>query len=490
MANVAIITGWGIGHAYAVAVGLQKFPDAAVRVSSARRLPQIIEELAQNTETPRQVFILGIYLGSAPGRLVKALRQLKNGDAHIRYITVYDVPEDLKSSVGGLLQVEKRPEAGSLAHAVKQILKPRASDRIRSILRQIETDPENYNDAERIREELVEAAASCYCRFQDARTYPAVIREIAEGMPIGEKRKSMILEYRQNGHREIRGVSPAVQKLRTLVDQVAKQDCRVLITGETGVGKETVASLIHGKSRRGSEPFIAFNCADLNPQLLESRLFGHEEGAFTGAQKRRRGAFELADGGTLFLDEVAELSQGAQVGLLRVLQEGRFYRLGGEEEIETNVRVIAATNRDVDEMMREFLFRDDLYYRLSTVVVDVPPLRDRPEDIEPIASSFLRLQGWPELTDQQVEQLKAYRWPGNVRELQNMLERAHALDENDFTSILPDARSHRNHFASDRLDDAIRAHCQRVYDRCSHNKTRTANALDISVNTLKKYLKN
>ena len=489
MADTVIITGWGVGHAYAAVVAFQKFPEADIQVSSARRLPQIVEGLAQADTKPRQLLILGIFLGSGPAQMVRALRQLQQAETQVQYMTVYGLPPDLKDSLHGLIDIHKHPQAKSLAHAVKKTLSLRKVDRVSAVLRQIERKPADYNDAERTREELIEAAASRYRRFQDSQTYLAVIRELAAGLPIGDEQKNMIAEFRRNGTRELRGVSPAVQELRSLVNRVAKQDCRVLITGETGVGKETVASLIHGKSKRGSEPFIAFNCADLNPQLLESRLFGHEAGAFTGAEKRRRGAFELADGGTLFLDEVGELSPGAQVGLLRVLQEGRFFRLGGEEEIETNVRVIAATNRDLDELMREFLFRDDLYYRLSTVVIDVPPLRDRPEDIQPIAESFLRRQGWPDLTDDQVEQLTAYPWPGNVRELQNMLERAHALGETEFSRVLPDKTPPGSNHVGDLLEDAIRAHCQRVYERHSHNKTKTAKVLGISVNTLKKHLK-
>lgn len=488
--HTVVITGWGRGHAMAAAVALQKFDDAAVLAASARRLPQILEEISQAQAKPRQLLVLGISLASSPSRLTEALRRLRKEGVAVRYFTLFDIPADLVETLAPLLEVHLHADAASLAHAVRQGLGLRGrQERIATILRQVSKPPDEFNDAERIREQLLEAAASRYRRFQDAETYPAVIREIAGGLPPGEERIAMIAEYRRNGSRELRGVSPSVVELRSLVDRVSGEECRVLITGETGVGKETVASLIHGKSSRASEPFIAFNCADLNPQLLESRLFGHEQGAFTGAERLRRGAFELADGGTLFLDEVAELSQGAQVGLLRILQEGRFYRLGGEREIETNVRVIAATNRDLNEMMREFLFRDDLYYRLSTVVIDVAPLRDRVEDIQPIANAFLRRQGWPDLSDRQVEQLRRHSWPGNIRELQNMLERSHALREDDFERVISQGAPRPATIAtSDRLEDTIRGHCRKIYIRHGRNKTRTAKALGVSVNTLKKHL--
>ncbi|MFA6294153.1 MAG: sigma-54 dependent transcriptional regulator, partial [Victivallales bacterium] len=265
-----------------------------------------------------------------------------------------------------------------------------------------------------------------------------------------------------------------------------------LITGETGTGKETVANLIHGHSPRSAEPFIAFNCADLTPQLLESRLFGHEKGAFTGADKQKKGAFEIANGGTLFLDEVAELPLDAQAGLLRVLQEGRFFRLGGEKEVEVDVRVIAATNRNLPNAVKTGDFREDLFYRLNVINIHIPPLRERPEDIEVIANDIIARHGLKKLSAKQVEDLKAYQWPGNVRELENILERAVVLGIDDFGKIIAEQRkmlSSTELPQSDLLEDAVKLHARRIRDKNDGNNTRTAKSLGISLNTLKKYLK-
>ena len=302
----------------------------------------------------------------------------------------------------------------------------------------------------------------------------------------------MLEEFKKYGHRELKGKSAAIEYLWGISKRAgAEGKCRVLITGETGTGKETVANLIHGHSPRKVEPFIAFNCADLTPHLLESRLFGHEKGAFTGADKRKQGAFEIANGGTLFLDEVAELPLDAQAGLLRVLQEGRFFRLGGETEIEVDVRVIAATNRNLPNAVKAGDFREDLFYRLNVINIHIPPLRERPEDIEVIAGDIMARHGVKKLSAKQVEDLKAYQWPGNVRELENILESGIVLGIDDFGKIIAE---HRKMFSapdlpqSDLLDDAVRLHVRRILDKNDGNKSRTAKSLGISLNTLKKYL--
>jgi len=211
----------------------------------------------------------------------------------------------------------------------------------------------------------------------------------------------------------------------------------VLIQGESGAGKELVASTIHRSSPRSRGPFVAVNCAALPETLLESELFGYEKGAFTGAAGRKEGRFELADGGTLFLDEVSDLSPVTQPKILRVLQEGEFERLGGTHTIQVDVRIVAATNQDLAEMVRERRFREDLYYRLNVITIRVPPLRERHEDIRVLAQHFLRvyaakngreLEGF---TGEAIERLEAYAWPGNVRELENLIERSVVLARKD-----------------------------------------------------------
>jgi two-component system response regulator HydG len=262
-------------------------------------------------------------------------------------------------------------------------------------------------------------------------------------------------------------------------------ECRVLITGETGTGKENIARLIHASSWRMDKPFIAFNCAELSPQLLEGKLFGYMKGAFTGAEKTHTGVFESANDGTLFLDEVAELSPVAQAGLLRVLQEGRFMPLGGEKEVEVNVRVLAATNQPLKAMMKAGKFREDLYYRLNAVILHLPPLRERKEDIEAIAWGYWKRRPTPE----QLQVLCSYSWPGNVRELLSILDRARIFKKEDSLSeVMPAEESGTSGTKDESLKSAIRAHVHKIHTRHEQNNTRAAKALGISINTLKKHL--
>ena len=239
------------------------------------------------------------------------------------------------------------------------------------------------------------------------------------------------------GHGAMIGASPAFRRMMTLVEQVANSSATVLVQGESGTGKEGVARAIHDRSARKSGPFVAVNCAALPEALLESELFGYEKGAFTGAAGRKEGRFELADGGTLFLDEVADLSLVTQPKILRVLQEGEFERLGGTRILQVDVRIVAATNQDVAEMVKEKRFREDLYYRLNVITIRVPPLRERPEDIRVLAQHYLRvyaakngrkLEGF---TGEAIDRLEAYAWPGNVRELENVIERSVLLARKD-----------------------------------------------------------
>jgi len=211
--------------------------------------------------------------------------------------------------------------------------------------------------------------------------------------------------------------------------RVARSDARVLLMGESGTGKELLAAYLHGASPLASGPFIKVNCAAIPVELLESEMFGHEKGAFTGATSLRRGKFEMADGGSIFLDEVGDLHETSQAKLLRVLQEGEFQRVGGGETLHVSVRVIAATNQDLGMLVKQKKFREDLYYRLSVVPIRVPPLRERIEDIRPLGEYFLedfcrRNHFKPKRIDDEVwTALRSYRWPGNVRELRNIIER-------------------------------------------------------------------
>ena len=223
------------------------------------------------------------------------------------------------------------------------------------------------------------------------------------------------------------GASPAMQKIYKLVGQVARSDAAVLLIGESGTGKELVARAIYANSSRVARPYVAINCAAIPDALLESELFGHERGAFTGALGQRIGKFERADGGTIFLDEIGDMPLALQAKLLRVLQNGEFQRVGGDQTLRTQVRVIAATNRDLAIMVKEKSFREDLFYRINVVQIQLPPLRDRPEDVLPLAEHFLKRaerERGLKFSAATKKALQAWSWPGNVRELENVVSRA------------------------------------------------------------------
>jgi DNA-binding NtrC family response regulator len=232
------------------------------------------------------------------------------------------------------------------------------------------------------------------------------------------------------------GRSAAMQHIYKEIGRVASKPINVLIRGETGTGKELIARALYQHGGRSDKAFIAVNCAAIPETLLESELFGHERGAFTGAESRRIGRFEQASGGTLFLDEIGDMSPSTQVKLVRVLQEGSLQRLGGKEAIAVDVRVVAATHRDLEAAIREKLFREDLYYRLSVVVVSLPPLRDRSEDIPELVDYFLRKHGpdlgtaSPSISADAVAALQSHSWPGNVRELENAVRKVLLLAQN------------------------------------------------------------
>ncbi len=242
---------------------------------------------------------------------------------------------------------------------------------------------------------------------------------------------------RRFGLENLVGESPAMLQVFDVIQQVAPTRATVLITGETGTGKELVAHAIHNLSPRKDGPFVAVHAAALTSTLLESELFGHEKGAFTGAVERRIGRFEAADGGTLFLDEVSEIDPAMQVKLLRVLEERAFERVGGTKTIQVDVRLVAATNKDLKKLVSEGKFRDDLFYRLSVVTVNLPPLRDRRQDVPLLVQAFIRQcsaeNGKPvrDITAEAVNTLMAYDWPGNVRELRNTIEQMVVLSRGE-----------------------------------------------------------
>lgn len=492
MENRLIITGWLVDFACAAAVTLLRHPGSEILPLSRRALPFHLDELS-SSRLPRysEIIILGVPLKSPNEALLRtALSKLRKSGIKVSWYCSYPVLVHESMGILDLLEARTSTEEKELCRFMAEELKlPLRLANIQNMIRIARNDAAG-TDADRQRRILIEAGMSRYRRFQELQPFIDAVRTVSENSPLSDIQNRAMEEYMRFGHRELRGSSRAIAELRKLVKLVgADSRCSVMICGETGTGKETIASLIHGHSARRDEPFIEFNCAMMSPQLAESALFGHEKGAFTGAEKRHLGVFEQADGGTLFLDEIGDLPLEIQAGILRVMQESRFRRLGGTEIIKTDVRIIAATNRKLHEMINKKEFREDLLYRLDVIHMDVSPLRERPEDIEAIANSFLYERDEPRLNKSELDELIVYRWPGNVRELINILERSLVLKNRRFSELLAGQRPGRSgNTVSENLHDNTLALVSTVYGRYAQNKTRAAKALGITVNTLKKYL--
>jgi len=301
------------------------------------------------------------------------------------------------------------------------------------------------------------------------------------------------------------GTGPRFRQVLRLIEQVAPSVTNVLITGETGTGKEMVAKLLHARSSRREQPFVVVECAALQEELLQSELFGHERGAFTGAERAKSGLFEVAHGGSIFLDEIGEISQATQVKLLRVLDTSTFRHVGGTAEIRVDVRVIAATNRNLAEIVRQGLFREDLFYRLSTITIDLPPLRERPEDLDLLVGHFVSLigrrTGIPKrIAEETMEILRGHSWPGNVRELLHAVEASMVVCEGPeiLPRHLPAALRERSDSASARkpapgdwptLQEMERAHVERALRETGGHRGNAARLLGISERNLYRKLR-
>jgi two-component system, NtrC family, nitrogen regulation response regulator NtrX len=299
------------------------------------------------------------------------------------------------------------------------------------------------------------------------------------------------------------GSSPAFTRAVEQAGMAARSDARVLLVGESGTGKELLAAHIHSASPFANGPFVKVNCAAIPGELIESELFGHEKGSFTGATSMRRGKFELADGGTLFLDEIGDLHSNSQAKLLRVLQEGEFHRVGGEQLIRVNVRVVSATNRDLQAMVAQGKFREDLYYRVSVVPIRVPALRERPQDIQPMAEYFLedfcvrngfrRKSFHPEVW----EALEGCRWPGNARELRNSVERMAILSPDDVLTAaaiplelrMPQRDNGARSSVQEARESAEREHVLRALEESGWNVSSAARALGMERTNLHKRIR-
>ena len=290
---------------------------------------------------------------------------------------------------------------------------------------------------------------------------------------------------------DIVGQSEAIRKLLYEVEQVSQSNASVIITGESGTGKELIARAIHANSPRRFFPLVSVHCGALTESLLESELFGHEKGAFTGAVYNRKGRFEMADNGTIFLDEIATISSKMQVELLRVLESKTFVRVGGNKTITSDFRVICATNRDLKKMVKEGSFREDLYYRLNVVNINVPPLRERKEDIPLLADFFVQKyctsmsRSLAKIDQSAIKRLMEYDFPGNVRELENIIERALVVGNGKEIKVkdLPLSRE-MSADQTESLDDLEKQHIRRILDKYSWNISRAAKALQVDRVTL------
>jgi two-component system, response regulator FlrC len=373
------------------------------------------------------------------------------------------------------------------------------------------------NEAERIRAPVV----ACGVGADPKRAADAIRAGAKEFIPLPPEAEliAAVLAAVADDNRPMIVRDPAMQQVMTLADQVAASDASILITGESGVGKEVVARYVHQKSRRAARPFISVNCAAIPENLLESELFGHEKGAFTGAVARRIGKFEEANGGTLLLDEISEMDVRLQAKLLRAIQEREIDRVGGAKPVKVDIRILATSNRDLAQAVREGAFREDLLYRLNVVNLRLPPLRDRPGDIVALAEFFMKKYAAANgvtarpLSATAKQRLVLHRWPGNVRELENAMHRAVLLstgaeieeaairlpDGQPLSAVDPQARAAQA--ASLAAETATRAFVgqtvaeveqQLIIDTLSHclgNRTHAANILGISIRTLRNKLK-
>lgn len=351
-------------------------------------------------------------------------------------------------------------------------------------------------------EAMKRGATEYLCKPFDPDELSLLMERLAANQALRDENESLrqqLMERREAMFDGFVAQSPAMQSVLGAIEDVAPTTAPVLITGETGVGKDLVARAIHMRSGLCAGPLIAMNCGAQSETLLESELFGHEQGAFTGAVKARRGRLEMANNGTLFLDEIGEISPKMQVSLLRVLEDKKFQRLGGNQAIETSFRLICATHRDLRQMIRENLFREDFYYRINIFAIDVPPLRERLEDVPVLADYFLehyahetgkRIEA---LTQRALATLMSYPWPGNVRELRNVIERAVVIARGrmigaEELSFLQ-SRKDECHLGTLTLQEMEIRHVHAALESCNWNISRAARQLGIDRVTLSRKIK-
>ena len=475
----------------AAALALRHFPHADVAFASKAALPDVLE--ARAPSSPGGVHLLGVGLTGDPPRLAAVLQTLRSRRVSVSWHSVvFPLPDDFPAAARDLLDVHFDPATDSLSDAVARTF---ALPPAQASLPCNAPSPDARAWADRF-----SAVAWAFANSRDLAPLERLVRDLADALPPSRwdaATRRLAAGHARYGARTLLGESPAMKTLRRDIRRVAASTApRVLVTGENGTGKETVALQLHLQSgRRG--PFLAFNCATSARELLESRLFGHRKGSFTGAAEDRPGLFRDADGGTVFLDEIAELPLDTQGLLLRVLQESRVQPVGSTAEYPVDVRVVAATHRDLPSLVREGRFRADLYFRLALVELPVPPLRDHPEDIPAIAAAYWKTAAPKRkpLSTADLAALSSHDWPGNVRELRNVLDRAAIFPDRPLADLVAEeasrAASLRDPAAlpppTAKLADVVRAHVRRVLSLHDGNIAAAARSLGVSRTTVRKH---
>ena len=507
-----VLTGWSKPEYVAAAAAALEALKGKADVAGVS-MDRLADMMAERGPQYAAVYVLGVGLKKRIGAILSALKSLKEKKVKTVWLSAMPVAPEFAAEVcieganpaeRGFDELEDR-SAGTLVDAVVSYfgnLDEDSADFYRAYASEVVVDRESSVG---MYQTLLRAAGFMHRTRGDDKVYERTIVALygrVKPLLWEPLLRDAYEDYVRFGRRELMGKSRVLEEIRTRILQAAKYErARVLILGASGTGKETVAQQIHMNSPRKKGHFIAFNCASVAKELLEDRFFGHEKGAFTGADRQSVGLFERADHGTLFLDEIGEMPLEAQALLLRTLQDKTIMRVGGTVEIPVDVRLVCATNCNLPKMVREKKFREDLYQRISTIVITTPPLKEHKEDIEAIADNWWRDLNGMRLTQAQLDVLKTYDYPGNVRELLNILDRARALEITDFRQLLEEHKAINKDLWTedsetaadtaaypDNLKAAMKRHVLSVYDKYGQNLPATKNALGISLNTVKKYL--
>ena len=513
--KTTIVTYNGIDGACAAAAARLKYPKAALVVSSAARVAAHLEHLSKSSALPVRVLVCGVGIQSDWEKAEAAGLRLKRKGVALTWYCGRGYLESQREDFQRFCDPHFA-KLGSNTLAVCRALNVEDHPRARFLIALAEHDPYvNTADHPPGRDEAwwsdrIMAGVSAYLKYQDETAYAAVIDKLARDVRSPDDERAVQVHRRSGFRYVLHGRSPRMRELRQRIDKLGRTEEPVLITGESGVGKEHVAHLLHERSRRAGETIRIINCAIFtgNAPLANSILFGHLKGAFTGATTERAGAFRQADKGTLFLDELGDLPLEVQAKQLRVLEDGEVIPEGADAPAaKVDVRVLAATNRDLPALIRKGAFRADLYHRLSTLRLDVPPLRLHIKDVDAIIQPTLEALAGNgavrKLTQKEYSAVYGYDWPGNVRQVIKLLKRAVYLEEpldrliaeerrlgaltaapsdaDDPDTLLP-------HTAGDivPLDDVRSRYAARALELCNDNLTATAQTLGISVNTLRK----